>query len=178
MTAIDGRPATKLLALWRINALLVALGAGAVGGFTALIVQREGAGLALAAALPAILVTAAAVFVVAAVVGMWFAQRSFEVCRWQHWPGERVVVWRGAWWQREIWIPLARLQHLDVVRGPLERRLGLASLELYTAGAHDHKTRLPGMLHDEATRLRDTLLGEMQRLSSPAKSPARGDETA
>jgi hypothetical protein len=34
------------------------------------------------------------------------------------------------------------------------------------------------MLHDEATRLRDTLLGEMQRLSSPAKSPARGDETA
>lgn len=178
MTATEGRPSTRLLALWRINALLGALGAGAVGGLTALIVQREGAGLALAAALPAILVTAAAVFIVAAVLGEWYARRSFAVCRWQHWPGERVVVWRGAWWQRETWIPLARLQHLDVVRGPLEQRIGLASLELHTAGSHDHKTRLPGMPQDEAAHLRDTLLADLQRLPSPAASNAESGEAA
>ena len=158
MTASESRPATALLALWRINALLVALGAGAVGGFTALIVQREGAGLPLAAALPAILVTAAAVFVVAAAVGVWFAQRSFEVCRWQHWPGERVVVWRGAWWQREIWIPLARLQHLDVVRGPLERLFGLATLVVFTAGNEGSAFRVPGLRAGDAQALRDRIL--------------------
>lgn len=168
MTVTDGRPSTKLLALWRIHALLVALGTAAVGGFAALIVQREGAGLALTAALPAILITAGVVFVLATLLGDWYVRRSFAVCRWQHWPGERMVVWRGAWWQREIRIPLVRLQHLDVVRGPLERRLGLACLELHTAGSHDHRTRLPGLEKYEANRLRDLLLEELQQLATQA----------
>ena len=94
---------------------------------------------------------------------LWRTRTAARVYRWRHRPGEGVVVWKGAWWQREVWIPMTRLQHLDIKRGPLERWLGLATLELHTAGAHDHETRLPGLEPPRAQALRDALLAELQR---------------
>lgn len=176
MTGGDERPVPRLLALWRIRALIAALAAGAGGGFVALGLLRGAMQLEKSAALPTAAAIGAGVLLAAAVLGDLHARRAFAGCRWQHLPDEGVVAWSGAWWQREIWIPLARLQHLDVVRGPLERRLGLASLELYTAGTHDHRVRLPGMEPLAANRLRDALLGDLQRLSqsTPQSTPPTG----
>jgi membrane protein YdbS with pleckstrin-like domain len=55
-------------------------------------------------------------------------------------------------------LPLARLQHVDLRRGPLERLYGLASLVLHTAGTHSASISIPGLDADEAVRLRDHLV--------------------
>lgn len=81
--------------------------------------------------------------------------------RWQRHPGRGVVVTRGAWWRREVWVPITRLQHLDVERGPIDRRLGLAKLLLHTAGSHEFRIDIKGLSPETAIALRDALLEEV-----------------
>ena len=72
---------------------------------------------------------------------------------------EKVLLIRsGIWWQTVQLLPLSRLQHVDLSSGPLERRFGLASLVLYTAGTHAAALRIPGLDAAEAARLRDHLV--------------------
>ena len=72
---------------------------------------------------------------------------------------ERVLlIKRGIWWQTIQFLPLSRLQHVDLNRGPFERRYGLASLVLHTAGTHAASLHIPGLDADEAVRLRDHLI--------------------
>ncbi|HEX2763257.1 MAG TPA: PH domain-containing protein [Allosphingosinicella sp.] len=49
--------------------------------------------------------------------------------------GELLFVARGAWRQRLWLVPVANVQALSLSRGPLQRRLGLATLSVDTAGA-------------------------------------------
>jgi membrane protein YdbS with pleckstrin-like domain len=55
-------------------------------------------------------------------------------------------------------LPLNRLQHVDLSRGPFERMFGLASLVLYTAGTSIASITIPGLEASEAVRLRDQLI--------------------
>jgi membrane protein YdbS with pleckstrin-like domain len=55
-------------------------------------------------------------------------------------------------------LPLSRLQHVDLQRGPIERMFGLASLVLHTAGTHEASIRIPGLDAGEARLLRDHLV--------------------
>lgn len=172
----EDRAHPRLLALWRIKGVLLGLGAGAISGVLALPLLSATLGLHGRAAFGPALGTALAAGAVASLLLLWRASVAWRVYRWQHLPGEGVVVWQGAWWQREIWIPMARLQHLDIRRGPLERGLGLAALELYTAGSHAYETRLPGLLPQQAQSLRDALLAELQARALPpdAEAPESG----
>jgi len=90
--------------------------------------------------------------------GLWFAGRRFALYGAALHAGEGVVLRRGVWWRSEVWVPMARLQHLDVTQGPLDRLWGMASLSLHTAGSHDHHTRIQGLSLTQAQALRDTLL--------------------
>jgi membrane protein YdbS with pleckstrin-like domain len=60
--------------------------------------------------------------------------------------------------QRTRLLPLSRMQHVDIHRGPLDRLFGLASLILHTAGTHSANIQIPGLEAGEATRLRDRLI--------------------
>ncbi len=60
--------------------------------------------------------------------------------------------------QRRIHIPLSRLQHVDIHRGPLERQLGLATLLLHTAGTSHALQTIPGLDPARAAQLRDRFL--------------------
>ncbi len=66
---------------------------------------------------------------------------------------------RGAWWWNETRIPLSRIQHTDVRQGPLERRHGLATIAVFTAGTHFNAIELRGIGHGDALALRDELIG-------------------
>lgn len=55
-------------------------------------------------------------------------------------------------------LPLNRLQHVDLQRGPVERMFGLARLQLHTAGTHDATITIPGLAAEVATQLRDHLV--------------------
>lgn len=67
---------------------------------------------------------------------------------------------RGLIWQGEVLVPRSRVQHLDIERGPIERRFGLASLVVHTAGTRLSALRQGGFLDADAVALRDALLPE------------------
>lgn len=68
-----------------------------------------------------------------------------------------LTVRRGAWWLRETHVPATRVQHLDLTRGPLQRRRALATLVLHTAGTRMGAVTVPNLDEADAERLRDAL---------------------
>ncbi|WP_298323091.1 PH domain-containing protein [Haloactinopolyspora sp.] len=94
--------------------------------------------------------------------GLWLIPRN-----WRAWGyAERLddlLVTRGVMYRQLTVVPYGRMQYVDVASGPLERRYGLATVQLHTASpATDAK--IPGLPTAEAARLRDRLseLGEAQ----------------
>jgi uncharacterized protein len=71
-----------------------------------------------------------------------------------------VVITSGVLWRSETLLPRVRIQHTDVTQGPLERRFGIATLKMYTAGSRFTETELPGLAHGDALALRDALLAD------------------
>lgn len=65
---------------------------------------------------------------------------------------------RGIWWKSETLVPRTRVQHLDLERGPIERRLGLASLVLHTAGTRLNAVKLAGLDAEDARAIRNELV--------------------
>ncbi len=63
------------------------------------------------------------------------------------------VVWRGI-----HNVPRNRVQHTDVRQGPLERRFGIATLTIFTAGTADSSVQLSGIAHERALMIRDYLI--------------------
>ncbi len=64
----------------------------------------------------------------------------------------------GWLWRHQISVPRSRIQHTDVTQGPLERRFGLATLVIYTAGTEHASIPIEGLSHDTALAVRDALL--------------------
>jgi membrane protein YdbS with pleckstrin-like domain len=64
----------------------------------------------------------------------------------------------GVFWRSQIRLPRVRIQHTDVSQGPWQRRFGVATLKLYTAGSSYTRIDLPGLAHDDALALRDALI--------------------
>jgi membrane protein YdbS with pleckstrin-like domain len=71
-----------------------------------------------------------------------------------------ISIERGIFWRSRISVPRVRIQHTDVSQGPLQRRYGVGTLKLYTAGSQYTKIELPGLAHAEAIAVRDALLAE------------------
>jgi membrane protein YdbS with pleckstrin-like domain len=65
---------------------------------------------------------------------------------------------RGVIWKHQICVPLARVQHADVLQGPLQRRYELGSLTVNTAGTQNASVSLIGLSHEMAVELRDQLI--------------------
>ncbi|HEU4418578.1 MAG TPA: PH domain-containing protein, partial [Planctomycetota bacterium] len=55
-------------------------------------------------------------------------------------------------------VPVKRMQHIDLVRGPIERLFGLATLVVYTAGNEGSAFRVPGLKASRAQELRDLIV--------------------
>ena len=88
--------------------------------------------------------------------------------RWAAWGylerEDDLLVRRGVLIRRTSVVPYGRMQYVDVTAGPLDRRLGLATVTMHTAAAATDAS-VPGLLAAEATRLRDRLaaLGEARQ---------------
>lgn len=65
---------------------------------------------------------------------------------------------RGLWWRTQTLVPRSRVQHTDIAHGPLDRRLGLATLKVYTAGTRLAQITLAGLPEARAVELRDALV--------------------
>jgi uncharacterized protein len=71
-----------------------------------------------------------------------------------------IAIEHGIFWRSRIAVPRVRIQHTDVSQGPLQRRYGVGTLTLYTAGSRHTKIELSGLAHADALALRDALLAE------------------
>lgn len=71
-----------------------------------------------------------------------------------------IAIESGVIWRSRVSLPRVRIQHTDVSQGPIERRYGIGTLKLYTAGSRYTKIELPGLNHEDAVALRDALLAE------------------
>ncbi len=60
---------------------------------------------------------------------------------------------RGVFWRMVIWIPITRVQHTDFSQGPVQRRFGLATLTVHTAGTAGASISLEGLEYEIAKRL-------------------------
>jgi len=74
-----------------------------------------------------------------------------------------IEIRQGVVWRRVISVPKSRVQHTDVIQGPLMRRYGLAALTIHTAGTEHAVVVLPGLPRPTALRIRDFLIGEWGR---------------
>ncbi|WIH05494.1 PH domain-containing protein [Xanthomonas translucens pv. graminis] len=68
---------------------------------------------------------------------------------------------RGRMWQSEVHVPMSRVQHLDLRRGPLERAARLATLIVHTAGTRHNAVAVPGLDQADAERLRERLAHQL-----------------
>ena len=68
-----------------------------------------------------------------------------------------LLVQQGVLFRRMSSIPHHRIQHVDTQQGPVDRMLGLSSLQLYTASGMSADGSIPGLAEAEAERLRDEL---------------------
>jgi membrane protein YdbS with pleckstrin-like domain len=76
-----------------------------------------------------------------------------------------IAIRSGVLWRSQVRLPRVRIQHTDVSQGPLERRFGIATLKLYTAGSRYTRIELPGLAHEEALALRDLLIARTGAVS-------------
>ena len=100
--------------------------------------------------------------VLGAVFGLWLGARQFRHVAWRL-DSDGLAIRRGRMWQRETRVPTTRVQHLDLKRGPWQRRRHLATLIVHTAGTRHSSVTVPHLDADDAERLRDVLGRQIDR---------------
>jgi membrane protein YdbS with pleckstrin-like domain len=93
-------------------------------------------------------------------LGGWVGVRRHRATQWRL-DGDSLGLRRGRWWQTETRVPLSRVQHLDLKRGPLERSVGLSTLVVHTAGTKLNAVAVTGLDQHDAERLRDRLARQL-----------------
>lgn len=71
--------------------------------------------------------------------------------------GRFLQLLRGWLFHTDTIVPLPRVQHIDVTRGPLDKMFGTASLVVHTAGTHNSIVTVPGLSPARAAEMRDAI---------------------
>lgn len=148
-TALDGTEHPidrRMRTVWAVGSALPWAVLAVVGAVAALLAGAPT--LAGAVALLGVLAVGGAVTWAGAAWSRW---------RWSAWP-DALELRHGVVVARRSLVPYARIQQIDLERGPLERALGLSRLVLRTAAAASD-AELPGIPAEQADDLRRHLLG-------------------
>jgi membrane protein YdbS with pleckstrin-like domain len=103
--------------------------------------------------------------VAALVVGSLVSLYTYAFCRRIRYAlrTHDIVVHKGVFFFAETIQPLTRVQHVELKRGPLDKRYGLASLKLFSAGLGKETFTLPGLRVEDAERVRAHVLGHREQ---------------
>ena len=69
-----------------------------------------------------------------------------------------LLLQQGVLFRKWSSIPLHRIQHVDTHQGPLERIVGLVTLQLYTAAGTTHDGSIPGLIPKRAMALQEQII--------------------
>ena len=64
----------------------------------------------------------------------------------------------GLFFRKTVSQPITRIQHIELKRGPIERKVGLATLQVFSAGGATHTFEIPGLPVNVAQKLRHFIL--------------------
>ncbi len=64
----------------------------------------------------------------------------------------------GVIFKKTVSQPILRIQHVELKRGPIERKIGLATLQVFSAGGAMHTFEIPGLKLDDAESIRQFIL--------------------
>lgn len=76
-----------------------------------------------------------------------------------------LLVTSGIMFRRLVIVPYGRMQLVDITAGPIDRRFGVATVQLHTAAASTDAT-IPGLPPAEAAGLRDRLAAQGEQRSA------------
>lgn len=100
--------------------------------------------------------TTAALVVLSLLGRTWYARAAYRSWRYRL-TAEGVELHHGVFWKRVSAMPYHRLQQVDVGQGPLERWLGMSSVQLRSAAATTDAT-IPGISQAEVDDVRRLLM--------------------
>ena len=87
--------------------------------------------------------------------------------RYRHWGydlgTDRLRTVRGYMFHSDTVVPFGRIQHIDVHQGPIQRAYGIATLIVHTAGNHNSTVSLPGLRHEQALAMRETIRAQIRQ---------------
>lgn len=106
--------------------------------------------------MPTALVVPGVLLLLTAAVAIWYPTARYERWRWRL-TELAVELERGVVVRQAEALPYFRIQQIDVTQGPVDRLLGLASLQVTSASASGSVT-LPGIAADDAPGVRRALL--------------------
>lgn len=150
MTSSSESPAPQLLdprvrTVWLVGQALPLAVLGVIGGVAIAITGIPPLGFFVAVACLALAAGAA-----------FFVDARFR--RWSWWmTAESLELRHGVIRRTESSVPFRRIQQIDIVQGPIERWLGIATLKIRTASAFSDGT-IPGIPLEGAEAVRATLL--------------------
>jgi len=64
----------------------------------------------------------------------------------------------GLFFKNVVSQPITRIQHIELKRGPIERKVGLATLQVFSAGGDMHTFQIPGLPVATAQQIRQFIL--------------------
>lgn len=79
--------------------------------------------------------------------------------------GDDLLVGSGIMFRRLVIVPYGRMQLVDVKAGPIDRMLGVTTVQLHTAAATTDAT-IPGLVPEVAAALRDRLAAKGEERSA------------
>lgn len=94
------------------------------------------------------------------VVTGYFAEKAKGYCVRE----QDITLFKGLIFKKIITQPICRIQHIEVKRGPIDRKTGLAKLHVYSAGDISQTFEIPGLELETANSIRNEILAhkEMQ----------------
>lgn len=143
----ENRLDPRAISLWRITGTLQAAPILAGGAFGTYLLFRVETPVYLAV-LPALGAVALAVLLVLVLPSLLWQRWRYEIR-----PLE-VDLQRGLVLMTRTLVPMARVQHVDTRRGPLQRRFGLSTVVFYTAAGPNE---IPQLASDTAAGVRDRI---------------------
>lgn len=122
------KPDPNMIRLYHIYTSLVTVPLAIIGLLVTWIISWFNLAIAYSVAL----IFFTPLIVVSAFVLYWIG-RYYESITY-HLTDDEVMVERGVWWKMKHTVPYSRVMSLDIVQGPISRRLGMATVDVYTAG--------------------------------------------
>jgi membrane protein YdbS with pleckstrin-like domain len=66
------------------------------------------------------------------------------------------ITYKKGWiFRSRTTVPFNRIQHSEINQGPLDRKYGISSLKIFTAGGSTSDLTIPGLPPEEAERLHE-----------------------